>query len=218
MESSRLKTEKERKVKLRLSRTAGMAGAALVFAGVLAAQPLGSVHWKSKTEIVGGPQGDIATESEMWMKDKKLRMKTTVMGMNMNVVKSGDTLYQWQEGETSGMKMSASMSRGGPSADYAGKIDEIRAKGKKIGAETVAGRECDIYEYTEATGERTGKQTYWLARDLKNFPIKVVNETGGMKITIANSDIDLKASVPDAMLQPPADVKFQDMSEMMKSR
>jgi hypothetical protein len=204
-------------VKLRLSKTAGLAAAALVFAGVLAAQPLGSVHWKSKTEIVGGPQGDRTTESEMWMKDKKFRMKTTVMGMNMNIVRAGDVLYQWQEGQTSGMKMSAGMRRrGGPSADYVGKIDEIRARGKKIGTETVAGHECDIYEYSEATGEGTGKQTYWLARDMKNFPIKVVNETGGMKITTLNSDIDLKASVPDAMLEPPADVKFQDMSEMMK--
>lgn len=204
-------------MKLRLSKTAALAAAALVFAGVLAAQPLGSVHWKSKTEIVGGPQGDRTTESEMWMKDKKLRMKTTVMGMNMNIVKSGDVLYQWQEGQTSGMKMSASMRRrGSPSADYVGKIDEIRARGKKIGTEPVAGHECDIYEYSEATAERPEKQTYWLARDMKNFPIKVVNETGGMKITTLNSDIDLKASVPDAMLEPPADVKFQDMSEMMK--
>ena len=206
-------------MKLRLSKTAGLAAAALVFAGVLAAQPLGSVHWKSKTEIVDGPQGDRTTESEMWMKDKKLRMKTTAMGLNMNIVKSGDVLYQWQEGQTSGMKMSASMRRrGGPSADYVGKIDEIRARGKKIGTETVAGHECDIYEYSEATGERLGKQTYWLARDMKNFPVKVVNETGGLKITTLNSDIDLKASVPDAMLEPPADVKFQDMSEMMKGR
>jgi hypothetical protein len=204
---------------LRLSKIAGLAAAALVFAGVLAAQPLGSVHWKSKTEIVGGPQGDRATESETWMKNKKLRMKTTVMGMNMNIVKSGDVLYQWQEGQTSGMKMSANMQRrGGTSTDYVSKIDEVRSKGKKIGRETVAGYECDIYEYSEATGERSGKQTYWLAGDIKNFPIKVVNETGGIKITTLNSDIDLKASVPDAMLEPPADVKFQDMSEMMKGR
>jgi hypothetical protein len=199
--------------------TAGLAAAACVFAGVLAAQPLGSVHWKSKTEMVGGPQGDVTTESEMWMKDKKFRMKTAVMGMNMNVVRSGDVLYQWQEGQTSGMKMSAGMRRrGGQSADYVGKIDEIRAKGKKIGTETVAGHQCDIYEYTEDEGERSGKQTYWLARDMKNFPIKVVNETGGMKVTTVNSDIDLKASIPDSMLEPPAGVKFQDMSEMMKGR
>ena len=204
-------------MKSRLSRTAGLAAAALVCAGMLAAQPIGSAHWKSKTEIVGGPQGDMTTESEMWMKDKKVRIKTTVMGMNMNVVKSGDVMYQWQEGQTSGMKMSASMRRrGGPPADYVGKIDEIRAKGKKIGTEPVAGHECDIYEYSETAGERPVKQTYWLARDMKNFPLKVVNETGGMKITTLNSDIDLKASVPDSMLEPPADVKFQDMSEMMK--
>ncbi len=206
-------------MKLRLSKTAGLAAAALVCGGMLAAQPIGPVHWKSKTDMVGGPQGDMTSESEMWAKDKKLRMKTAVMGMTMNVVKSGDVLYQWQEGQTSGMKMSASMRRrGGPSADYIGKLDEIRAKGKKIGTETVAGHECDIYEYTEGAGERPVKQTYWLARDMKGFPLKVVSETGGMKMTTLNSDIDLKASIPDSMLEPPADVKFQDMSEMMKGR
>ena len=188
-------------------------------AGALQAQPIGSAHWKSRTQITGGPQGDMTTESEMWMKDKKVRIKTTAMGMNMNVIKSEDFLYQWQEGQTSGMKMPADMHRrGGTSTDYVSKVEEVRAKGKKIGAETVAGHQCDIYEYTEASGDRSVKQTYWLARDLKNFPIKVVNETGGMKVTTINSEIDLGASVPDAMVKPPDNVTFQDMSEMMKGK
>ncbi|HLN59799.1 MAG TPA: hypothetical protein VK416_14650, partial [Thermoanaerobaculia bacterium] len=39
-------------------------------AGVLQAQPIGTAHWKSKTQVTGGRQGDMTTESEMWMKDK----------------------------------------------------------------------------------------------------------------------------------------------------
>ena len=62
----------------------------------------------------------------------------------------------------------------------------------------------------------TTKQTYWLARDLKNFPVKVVTDTGGMKMTTVNHDIDLGASVAESLVTPPEGVTFQDMSEMMK--
>jgi len=195
---------------------------AFLLAAVSGAQGVSSGHWKSKSHMEGGPQGDMNTESELWMKDKKVRIHTKVMGMEMNVVKSGDWAYQWQEGQTSGMKMPANMRRrGGASMDYLERMDEIRTKGKKVGTETVDGHECDIYEYSETPSEGSGagralKGKYWLAKDLKNFPIKSVSETGGMTITTSNYDIDLGAHVSDAMVTPPEDVKFQDMSEMMK--
>ncbi len=202
----------------RSRKTAALALATLLLGGVLQAEAFSSVHWKSRSEMVGGSQGDMTTESELWMKEKKVRVKTKAMGMNMNVVKSGDFVYQWQEGETTGMKMSTTMRRrGGSSMDYVEKMEDIRTKGKKVGAETVDGHSCDVYEYSETAGERGPiQQKYWLARDLKNFPVKVVSETGGMKITTTNSDIEIGASVPDSMLTPPENVKFRDMSEMMK--
>jgi hypothetical protein len=194
-----------------LSRTAGLAAAALVSGGLLAAQPLGigSVHWKSKTEMTGGQQGDMTTESEMWTKDKKLRMKTSVMGMNMNVVKSGDVLYQWQEGQTTGMRIPHG---GGQSMSYVNKVDEVRSKGKKIGNEKVDGHSCEIFEFSASDQEHggIGKHTYWLAKDLKNFPVKIVMETGGMKRTILNHEVDLSDTIPDSFLIPPKGVKFQD--------
>lgn len=216
-------SKKENTVNFRSFKSACLVFAALVsgmgLAGVLQAQPIGPAHWKSKTQVTGGRQGDMTTESEMWMKDRKIRIKTTAMGMNMNVVRTGEFLYQWQEGQATGMKMPADLHRrGGVSTDYVSKIEEVRTKGKKIGTETVAGHQCDIYEYTEVSGDRSVKQTYWLAGDLKNFPVKVVSETGGMKMTTVNSDIDLGASVPDAMVKPPDNVKFEDMSEMMKGK
>lgn len=168
--------------------------------------------------MAGGAQGSMTTDSELWMKDKKVRIKTKAMGMDMNVVKSGDFVYQWKEGETSGMKMSTAMRRrGSTSMDYVEKMEDIRARGKKVGTETLDGHSCDVYDYTETAVERGPvQQKYWLARDLKNFPIKVVSETGGMKITTTNSDIELGASVPDSLVTPPENVNFQDLSEMMK--
>ena len=211
-------------MKTRLSKRAAIGLAALLLGSALEAQAISSGHWKSKGRMEGGPQGELNTESELWMKEKKVRIKTKVMGMEMNVVKAGDYVYQWQDGQTSGMKMPANVRRrGGASLDYLEKMDEIRSKGKKVGTETVEGHSCDIYEYTESPSEAESagqrgpmKGKYWMAKDLKNFPIKTVMETGDMTITTTNYDIDLKASVPDALLTPPETVKFQDMSEMMK--
>ncbi len=189
----------------------------ICLAATLQAQAFGSAHWRSRSEIGGGPQGSMKTESELWMKDKKVRIKTAAMGMKVNVVKTGDLLYQWQEGQATGMKMSATARQRGASADYVNRIDDVRTKGKKIRSETVGGHACDVYEYTETSEQgRTVKQTYWLAKDLKNFPVKIVAEVGEAKITTINSDIELGASVPDAMVAPPDNVKFEDMSEMMK--
>jgi len=206
-------------VKSLLSKAAGIVLAALACGAVLQAQAFESAHWKATTEMSGGPRGDMKSESEVWMKDKKMRAKTQVMGMNMNVIKSGDFIYQWPEGQTSGMKIPANMNRrGGQSMDYVNKMADVRAKGKKIGAETVDGHPCEIFEYNESGQERGGttKQTYWLARDLKDFPIKVVTENGGVKMSTVNHDVELGAKVPDSMLTLPEGITFQDMSEMMK--
>ena len=203
-------------MKSRFPTIVGVALAALVVCAPLSAQSFPSAHWKSKVQMEGGPQGEMTKESEIWMKDKNLRTKTTAMSMHVTIIKSGDVMYQWQEGQTTGMKVPATMRRG-PGSDYVNKIDEVREKGKKIGTETIDGHKCEIYEY-ETTRDRMGKvkETYWLAHDLKNFPVKFVSESGTMKMTSLNSAIEIPATVPEAMLTPPGDVQFQDMSEMMK--
>ena len=117
----------------------------ICLAASLQAQAFASAHWKSTAEIAGGAQGSMKTQSELWMKDRRVRTKTTAMGMKVNVVKSGDFLYQWQEGQTAGMKMSTKGRQRGASADYVNRIEDVRTKGKKTGSATVDGHACDIY-------------------------------------------------------------------------
>jgi outer membrane lipoprotein-sorting protein len=210
----------KRKKKLLISprfKPAVLALAAVALAGALRAQPFASAHWKSRTQMEGGPQGDVTTDAEIWMKDKKIRMKMAIMGMDMNMVRTGDFVYQWQEGQTTGMKIPTTVRRrGGPSADYVSKIEDVRAKGKKVGTETVDGHPCDVYEYEETVDRGPQKEKFWLAKDMKDFPVRYQAQTGDTKITTTNSDVDLGASVPDSMMTPPDSVKFRDMSEMMK--
>lgn len=200
---------------------ASVLSAALFVAGTAPAQaPADSVHWKSTVEIEGGQQsqGVGPMEAEIWLKKGSMRSKMVVMGMTRNVVKSGDTMYQWAEGEKKGMKFNASVAkRQGPGGDYANRIEEYRTKGKKAGTEKIDGHPCDIYELDVPAPEGRGRtEKVWLATDLRNFPLKVIVEQGGMTVTSRNRDVDFSTRIPDSLLTPPPDIEFQDMSEMIR--
>ena len=205
---------------MRIKSLGAAALAGLLLSGAALAQLSGgSAHWKSTIEVEGGnQQGMGPMQSENWLKQGNMRSKMQVMGMTRHTLKAGDTVYQWADGEKTGMKFNAAVQqRQGPSGDYASRIDEYRTKGKKTGSEKIDGHPCDIYEMTsQSKTGRDHKETVWLATDLNNFPLKVISESNGTKVTSRNTDVELKASVPDSMMKPPADVAFQDMSEMMK--
>ncbi|MFN2632625.1 MAG: hypothetical protein ABR610_04335 [Thermoanaerobaculia bacterium] len=148
-----------------------------------------------------------------------MRMKSAVMGMNMNTVKQGDTVYQWTDGQKEGLKINATVAgRPHASGDYASRIEEYRTKGRKAGSEPIDGHPCEVYELvTPAEGaEKERREKVWLATDLKNFPVKVVVESNGMTMTSRNAEIDLNASVADSLVTIPADIEFRDISEMIK--
>ena len=206
-------------MRMKSLRAAALAGGLLLSGAAFAQLPGDSAHWKSTIEVEGGNQQGIGPmQSEMWLKSGSMRTKMQVMGMTRNMLKSGDTMYQWAEGEKTGMKFSTAVQqRQGPSGDYASRIDEYRAKGKKTGSEKIDGHPCDIYELTtQGRSGRDHKETVWLATDLHNFPLKVISESNGTRVTSRNSDVEFKAPISDSMMKPPDDVAFQDMSEMMK--
>jgi hypothetical protein len=210
-----------------VSRAAAALAAGLALAVVARPETFASAHWKSKIEMEGGGGGGtgegrggrmpMPTAFEIWVKAGKMRMKADAGEMKMNMLRLGEDNYTWVDGTGQGMKSSSSVSkRGGrPNHDYINKIDSVRSKGKKVGTETVDGHPCEIWEYDGGEGDR-GK--YWLAQDLKNFPIKIIAETPQGKTTYHNTDIQIPGTVSDDMFLIPKDVTFRDMSEMMQGR
>ncbi|MFN2385129.1 MAG: hypothetical protein ABR576_02390 [Thermoanaerobaculia bacterium] len=178
------------------------------------AQKFSSGHWKSRTVMDGGPQGQATAEGEVWLKNEKMRMKAKMSGMDSNMIIAEDVVYQWMEGQPTGMKMPKT-AESKASADYVNL--DLRTKGKKIGTETVDGLVCDIYVLETNEAGQKAKQTGWLARAKSGFPVKWVMESGKTKTTTTNRDIEIPANVPDSMMTPPASVRFQDMTELMKS-
>jgi hypothetical protein len=171
--------------------------------------PNGTAHWKSTIEVEGDPAAGVGPlESEIWMKPGKFRMQTRVLGMTQNLFKSGDAIYQWAEGQKNGMKMSAALgAQTAATGDYASRIDEYVSKGKKIA----------IYELTvEAAPGGPRKETVSLATDLHNFPLKVVAQSAGTKITSHNRNVSFAPTFSEAAMAPPKDIEFKDMTEMLK--
>lgn len=185
----------------------------------MAQLPEGAAHWKSTIEVQGGGGGEGAgpMQSEIWMKGAGLRMQTRVLGMRQDFVRTGETVYQWTEGQKSGMKLrAATAARSGAPTDYAARISEYRTKGRRIGSETLDGHPCEIYELSSPLGPgRSRKETVWLAADLHNFPLQIVAEAEGSKFTVRNRDVSFSAAIPDALLAPPSDVLFRDLAEVM---
>lgn len=194
--------------------------AGLLLAGVAFGQWEGGAHWKSALTVEGGPRAVPEVTSEIWLqKDGRMRMRSSVMGIDMNTITAGDTVYQWTEGGREGMKIN-SVVAGRPLAtgDYAKRIPEYRSKGQKMGTEAVDSHRCEIYELVTpgAGGQKERKEKVWLATDLKNFPVKVVVDMNGMTMTSRNSDVELNAPVPEGMVTVPGDIQFRDMSEMIR--
>lgn len=191
--------------------------AAVLLAGIAIpapAQSFPNAHWKARTVIEGGGQGDLTAESEMWTKNEKTRIKSQVRGMTSHMIIVGDTIYQWIEGQPSGMKMPKGAKASSSSPDYVSM--DIRTKGRKIGTETIDGHVCDVYEMeTNDQGQRV-KHTGWLMRDKSAFQAKWVTESEKTKTTSMMRDVEVPANVPESMMTPPANVRFQDMAQMMK--
>ncbi len=144
-----------------------------------------------------------------------------------NVLQTGAEVYIWVEGRPQGVKLAPGLAaRGRPLHTFVQRTAEIRARGTKTGEQIVEGHPCEIFEFES---REEGKGTYWLARDLGDFPIKAILERrlflpySGKPVAVDrveyhNRDIRIGGPVPAGKLEPPAGVRFQDASEIFLNR
>jgi hypothetical protein len=158
--------------------------------------PGGTAHWKSIVEIEGGTrEGMGPIDSEIWLKAGRMRMQMRVLGMTQNVIRIGDTTYQWIEGQKSGVKL-AGNPEDRASGIYANRIDEYRTKGKKTGSETIDGHACDIYELT--TTAKDGRVRKEKGEESLADAVRNVSERIAMKEQLAALPSPARPPPPDA--------------------
>ena len=190
-----------------------------------------SATWRSTVRVEGASPGAVFESARVWLKEGRIRVETVEKGRTSVALDAGGELYLWTEGEKTGLRLSpaAQAMSGRPSQGYARRAEEIRARGKAVGVEAVDGHPCDVVE-DEAVGDEKG--TYWLARDLRGFPVQArlerrlsvalpfgsARERRKTVLLVHNSEIRVDVPVPSPLLALPADVKFQDPSEVLTGR
>jgi hypothetical protein len=187
-----------------------------------------SAHWKTTVTLEGSRAGQALQEAEVWLLGGRMRIdERGTENERTNVLQSGAEVYIWVEGRTHGVKLAPGLAaRGRPLHTFVRRAAEIRARGKRTGEQIVDGHPCEIFEFES---REEGKGTYWLARDLGDFPVKAILErrlflpysgkpVASDRVEYRNRDIRIGGPIPADRLEPPAGVQFQDATEIFLNR
>lgn len=202
-------------------------GVCTVLSATALAPGIPSARWRSSVTLEGAGPGQPLEQAEIWMQGVRMRIETRGTGSERNFALEADgEVYFWTEGQPTGTRMAAGLAArsGRPSHGYVRRIQEIRSRGQRIGVETVDGHVCDVFGFENPLA---GKGTYWLAQDLRGFPVRAVVERREVlpikpgvellrvKLGYRNTDIRIPGEFPPELLDPPANVHFRDVTELM---
>ncbi|MGB7290566.1 MAG: hypothetical protein WBD99_00130 [Thermodesulfobacteriota bacterium] len=109
---------------------------------------------------------------------------------------------------------------------------DLLGLGKKVGTDTILGRQCDVYESGEKLSSKelfelleSGQEYYhynksWIWRTAK-IPLKIITEQIGSSHELIATKIEEKRKIPDSRFIAPSDVKVtydKESSEFAKKR
>ena len=141
--------------------------------------------------------------TEVWLKDKKMKTKTTSQGQTIiNIVdQDAQTMYMYMPDQNTAFQTSYEETDLSP-------VDEIETVLQydpvTTGTETVDGKSCMVIEYTMQ--DTSSKAWIWTDYGL---PIKVVYSTPDSTTTIEYKNIEF-IDIPDSEFQLPEGVQIMD--------
>ncbi len=160
-----------------------------------------------KYDLTGKVKGDLTT----YKKGKRFMQKLTMNmeGVSMKTDNYFDDSYAYIVMNVMGKKMGTKVdiqkyreegAKEGKDIDYNNLEVYLKDK-KKIGTETILGKECDIYETAKDVKISVWKNT---------IPMKI--DTPAMTMTAVS--LDMKADISEAEMDPPKDIEYTDMSSI----
>ena len=157
-------------------------------------------------------QGRQVMTGKVSMKDEMFRMDMTAEGQTMVTLHNASGTYTYMPAEGMAVKLPALNASQRPieHADhYAQYLKERQAQ--RIGAETIDGHPCEVYQFTDP--EIKGTVTAWVWTE-KQFPIKMEFDDASGKILVEIQNVQLGAALPEALFELPPDVQVMDMGNM----
>lgn len=177
--------------------------------------PFKSAHWRCQINANG-----MTIPSETWFRAPgQFRTVINVGGHEMVSLINGNDVYFFPSGSFIGMKLdraSAHQMTGGVESDeLVQQMQRWKATGRKLGSETLAGRECDIYGINETVNGQATKGKVWLWKK-NDFPLRTVLQIGSLATEMKMSDVELDVPMADELFRVPPNMQFQDLGGLMK--
>lgn len=186
-----------------------------VWAQSTQAVPFKTAHWRCQISASG-----MTIPSETWFRAPgRFRTVTNVAGHEMVSLINGNDVYFFPSGSFIGMKLDRAAARqmtGGVESDeLIQQMQRWKNTGRKLGSETLAGRECDIFEINETVNGEATKGKVWLWKK-NSFPLRATLQIGSLAAEMKMGDVELDVPVADELFQVPPNMQFQDMGGLMK--
>lgn len=163
-----------------------------------------------KYDLTGKVKGDVTSYKKGKRVMQEINMDVKGAKMITNTYYDDNFVYSVMDimGKKMGTKIDVSQYKKdgvneGKDIDYKDMENYLKDK-KKVGTETILGKECDIYETAKGVKLSVTKQY---------IPLKIQTESMTMT-AVSMSD---KVSIPDSQMEVPSDVKFSDVSGTLKN-
>ena len=158
------------------------------------------------------PEGDVAV-AHVWLKDGKMRIESGPEQFRIVSIHLKDGVYNMVPGQNVITKVAVPETSTGYLSDHEAYLNEIKNQGAVLkGTEEIAGKVCDIYEYTDpASGNAI---TSWISQEMK-FPLKMVVNGPAGKVEMTYTDIKINKPIADDMFEIPEGQRIIDMAGMI---
>lgn len=177
----------------------------ILFCGLNASASAFSVSYDQKVTL----EKNVLATIKVMVQDDKMSAQSSFSGMESVILRNETGTYSYMPAQKMATKIPAAMDRPNLTRDLPRFMEFLKQnEGKKIGSDTIEGKACDIYQFTEPTLKREAKAWVWAE---KNFPLKIeVPSPEGITL-VELSNIQFDPKIPANQFQLPADVKIVDL-------
>lgn len=188
---------------------AALAAAWLSLGGSARAQE--ASWWTQRLTFGEGP----AFAENLWAKGRRMRAESVVEGHRLTTLVDEKRYLIIDEFGRTGVSIARSPRAIGQDAKrkrpFGNEVDDLLREGaEKVGSEVRAGQDVDHYRVTRKDGDRS---EVWVTQDESRLPLESVFQdrgTGSMSRRVYLRWVE--APWPDALFEPPDDVKIEELS------
>lgn len=164
-----------------------------------------SVSYDQKVTV----ENNVIATVKVVVQDNHMSAQSNFSGIESIILRNESGSYSYIPAQKMATKIPAAMDRPNLTRDLPRFMDFLNQNaGKKIGSETLEGKACDIYQFTEPTLKRDAKAWVWTE---KQFPLKIeVPAPEGLTI-VELSNIQFDPVISADQFKLPADVQIIDL-------